>query len=44
MAKLTSARLGFFKVPVGVAVLRSMNVSEVPENWTEEPLDGENLF
>jgi hypothetical protein len=40
MSKLISARLGPFKKPVGIALLRSMNVPEVPENWTQESLHG----
>jgi|SRR5271156_2383484 len=44
MSKLTSQRLGLFKVPIGVALLRNMKVPEVPEKWTEEPLEGTNPF
>jgi hypothetical protein len=40
MSKLTSVRLGLFKIPVGIALLRSMGVAEVPENWTQESLHG----
>jgi hypothetical protein len=40
MSNLTSARLGYFKVPVAIALLRTLQVPEVPENWIQEPLDG----
>jgi hypothetical protein len=40
MAKLMSPRLGFFRIPIGVAFLRELNVVDVPENWTEESLQG----
>jgi len=40
MSKLTSQRLGSFKVAIGVALLRNMKVPEVQENWSEEPLEG----
>jgi len=43
MSRLTAQRLGLFKVPIGVALLRNLNVPEVPENWTEEPLTELNL-
>lgn len=42
MSKLTSPRLGFFKVPIAVAHLRALEVAEVPENWMAEPLSGKN--
>ena len=42
MSKLTAQRLGLFKLPIGVAVLRNLNV-QVSENWTEEPLTELNL-
>ena len=31
-----------FKVPIGVALLRNIKVVQVPENWTEEGLDGKD--
>jgi hypothetical protein len=44
MSKLAAQRLGFFKIPIGVALLRNLKVPEVPENWTEESLDGAPLL
>src|SRR5271154_5903650 len=43
MSKLTDQRLRFFKIPIGVALLRNLKVPEVPENWVEEPLTELNL-
>ena len=40
MSRLTSARLGLFKIPVAIALLRTLKVPEVPENWTQETLNG----
>jgi hypothetical protein len=40
MSSLTSARLGLFKIPVVIALLRTLKVQEVPENWTQENLNG----
>jgi hypothetical protein len=39
MSKLVSSRLGFFRIPIGVALLRMLEV-EVPGNWMEESLQG----
>jgi hypothetical protein len=40
MSKLVSQRVGIFRVPIGVALLRNIKVAQVPENWIEEGLDG----
>ena len=40
MSKLVAQRVGMFRVPIGIALLRNMKVAQVPENWTEEELDG----
>jgi len=40
MSKLVSPRLGAFKVPIGVGLLRTLGIADTPKNWMEEPLDG----
>jgi hypothetical protein len=43
MSSLMTHRLGPYKVPIGVALLRNIGVLEVPENWKQETLDSEPL-
>ncbi|KAF9102803.1 translational activator of GCN4 [Mortierella sp. GBA35] len=39
LGRCTSERLDSIRVPLALATLRSLDVKEVPENWTEEPLE-----
>lgn len=43
MSSLMTYRLGLYKAPIGVALLRSVGVMEIPENWSQEALHGESL-
>ena len=40
MSKLVAQRVGMYRVPIGMALLRNIKVEQVPENWTEEGLRG----
>ncbi|KAH7056386.1 armadillo-type protein [Linnemannia elongata] len=39
LGRCVSERLDSIRVPLALATLRSLDVKEVPENWTEEPLE-----
>jgi hypothetical protein len=40
MSRLVAQRVGLFKMPIGIALLRNIKISQIPENWTQEGLDG----
>ena len=42
MSKLVAQRVGVFRLPIGVALLRNIKVPQVPENWTQEGLDSKS--